>query len=83
MDERTKDFGGASKGGMRSRARTIKFTPLRAAAPLSDRADQRYYGIRPMKNRGLRIVTFSLAILVSLAAWGGFAYVTMQFLKKH
>ena len=82
MDERTKDFGGASKGGMRSRARTIKFTPLRAAAPLSDRADQRYYGIRPMKNRGLRIVTFSLAILVSLAAWGSVVRLAMQYLKK-
>ena len=82
MDERTKDFGGASKGGMRSRARTIKFTPLRAAAPLSDRADQRYYGIRPMKNRGLRIVTYSLAIVVSLAAWSGAVYFVMHFVKR-
>jgi hypothetical protein len=35
-----------------------------------------------MKNRGLRIVTFSLAVLVSLAAWGAFVYVAMHFLKK-
>jgi len=30
----------------------------------------------------MRIITFSLAILVSLVAWGGFAYLAMHFLKK-
>jgi hypothetical protein len=35
-----------------------------------------------MKNFKSRIIAFSLAILVSLAAWGGFAYVAMHFLRK-
>jgi hypothetical protein len=35
-----------------------------------------------MKDLKSRIITFSLAILVSLAAWGAFVYVAMHFLKK-
>jgi hypothetical protein len=82
MDERTKDHTHARREGMRSQARTTRFTPVRAEAPLPERAGRFYYGSAPMKDLKSRIVTFSLAILVSLAAWGGFVYVAMHFLKK-
>jgi hypothetical protein len=36
-----------------------------------------------MKDLKSRIIAFLFAILLSLAAWGGFAYVAMHFLKKH
>lgn len=35
-----------------------------------------------MKDLKSRIVTFSLAIVVSMVAWGGFVYLAMHFLKK-
>jgi hypothetical protein len=36
----------------------------------------------PMKNLKSRIIAFSFAILVSLAAWGGFVYIAMHLVKK-
>lgn len=35
-----------------------------------------------MKDMKSRVVTFSLAILVSLAVWGGVILVAMHFVKK-
>ena len=34
-----------------------------------------------MKDLKSRILTFSLAVIVSLAAWGGIVYVAMHFIK--
>jgi hypothetical protein len=36
-----------------------------------------------MKDQKSRIFAFSLAILVSLAAWGGLLYVAMHSVKKY
>ncbi len=36
-----------------------------------------------MKDLKSRIVVFSFTVLVSLAAWGGVAYVAIHFFKKH
>ena len=35
-----------------------------------------------MKNLKSRIIAFSFAILVSLAAWGGFVYIAMHLVKR-
>jgi len=35
-----------------------------------------------MKDLKSRVIAFSFAILVSVAVWGGFAYVALHFLKK-
>jgi len=36
-----------------------------------------------MKDQKSRIFAFSLAILVSLAAWGGVLYVATHFVKRY
>jgi hypothetical protein len=82
MNEEIRGHTGVHREGMRSRVRTTRSTPVRVAAPLLGRAVRRYYGSIPMKNRRLRIVTFPLAILVSLAAWGSVVYFAMHYLKK-
>jgi hypothetical protein len=63
---------------MRSRASKARATPVRVHASVTGRD----HGCAPMKDLKSRIITFSLAVLVSLAAWGGFVYVAMHFLKK-
>ena len=82
MDEPTKNTTRARREGTRSRARHARSTPIRMNAPLSSCATQSHYWCTPMKDLKSRIFTFSLAVIVSLAAWGGFAYVAMHFLKK-
>jgi hypothetical protein len=82
VDKRTMNNTRARREGMRSRTRQAPATPVRLYASLPGRVALRHYGYPPMKDLKSRILTFSLAILVSLAAWGGFAYVAMHFLKK-
>jgi hypothetical protein len=46
------------------------------------RAALRLYRCAPTKDLKSRIIAFSLAILVSLAAWGDFVYIAMHLIKK-
>jgi hypothetical protein len=68
----------ARKEEMRSGTPKARATHVRVHASVSGRD----HGCAPMKDLKSRIVTFSLAIVVSLAAWGGFVYLAMHFLKK-
>ena len=66
---------------MRSRpAASAAYVRVETSHP--SRAALRPYGYAPMKDLKSRIIAFSFAILLSLAAWGGFAYLAMHFLKK-
>jgi hypothetical protein len=67
---------------MRSRIPAASAAEVRVDASRPGRAALRLYRCDPMKNLRSRIIAFSFAILVSLAAWGGFAYIAMHFLKK-
>ena len=67
---------------MRSRIPAASPAHVRVETSCSSRAALRLYRYAPMKDLKSRIIAFSFAILVSLAAWGGFAYVAMHFLKK-
>ena len=82
MDEPTKNTSRARREGTRSRTRQAPATPIRMDAPLPRRSAPSHYGCAPMKDLKSRIFTFSIAIIVSLAAWGGFAYVAMHLFKK-
>ena len=82
MDERTKNHTRARRQGMRSRMPAASPAHVRVETSHPSRTALRLYGYAPMKNLKSRIIAFSFAILVSLAAWGGFAYVAMHFLKK-
>ena len=82
MDERIKNHTRARRRGMRSRSTEASPALVRGDTSHPGRAALRPYKCVPMKNFKSRIIAFSLAILVSLAAWGGFAYVAMHFLKK-
>jgi hypothetical protein len=82
VDQRIKDNAHARREGMRSRTVKARLTPVRASASLRGRDALHQYRCAPMKDPKMRIITFSIAILVSLVAWGGFAYLAMHFLKK-
>lgn len=82
MDERIKNHTRAWRQGMRSQTPAASPTYVRVETSHLSRAALHFYKCAPMKNLKSRIIAFSLAILVSLAAWGGFAYVAMHFLKK-
>ena len=82
MDERINNFKRARREGMRSRIRQSQATPVRVDSSLSGRPDPHHYGCAPVKNRKSRILTFPLAILISLAAWGIAVYFAMRFLKR-
>jgi hypothetical protein len=82
VDERIKKQTHAHREGMWSRTPQARPTLVRGDAPLLGRAPLRHYGSVPMKNLKSRIVTFLLASLVSLAAWGGVVYIAMHFVKK-
>lgn len=82
MDERIKNLMHARRHGMRSRAPAASPVHVPVETSHTSRAALRFYTCAPMKDLKSRIIAFSFAILVSLAAWGGFAYVAMHFLKK-
>jgi len=82
VDERTQNNTRARREGTRPRTRQARVTPIRMYAPLPHRAAPSHYGCAPMKGLKSRILTFSLAIIVSLVAWGGFAYLAMHLFKK-
>jgi hypothetical protein len=65
-------------------SRTPAASPAHVRVDASDpgRAALRLYRCAPMKNLKSRILAFSFAILVSLAAWGGFVYIAMHLVKK-
>jgi len=67
--------------GMRSQGSTHGLRVIRAHSSLPCAA-QRLYGITPMKDLKSRILAFSFAIVVGLAAWGGFVYLAMHLVKK-
>jgi len=82
VDERIKYHTRAQREGMRRRTPAASAAHLRVGTSHSSRAALRLYRCAPMKDLKSRIIAFSFAILVCLAAWGGFAYVAMHFLKK-
>jgi hypothetical protein len=82
MDERIRNHTRARRQGMRSRTMPASPAHVRGDASHPGRATLRLYKCAPMKNLKSRILAFSFAVLVSLAAWGGFAYFAMHFLKK-
>ena len=67
---------------MRSRTQAVSAEHVRVETSYPSRAALRLYKCAPMKDLKSRIIAFSFAILLSLAAWGGFAYLAMHFLKK-
>ena len=66
---------------MRSQGSTHGLRLVRTHSSLP-RAAQRLYGCAPMKDLKSRVVAFSFAILVGLAAWGGVVYFAMHLVKK-
>ena len=82
MDERTQDHTRARREVMRRRTRAAFAAHGRVETTHLSRAALRLYRYAPMKDLKSRIIAFSFAVLVSLAAWGGLAYVAMHFLKK-
>ena len=80
MEKRTNGDTRVRREGTRSGARQARATPIRMPAPLPHRAAPSH-GCAPMKDLKSRILTFSLAVIVSLAAWGGIVYVAMHFIK--
>lgn len=83
MDERTKSDARALRERTRSRTPRARATPVRGYASLPGRDVLRHYGCASMKDLKSRIVTFLLAIIVSLAAWGSVVYFALHFIKKH
>ena len=69
------------KKGMRSQGSTHGLRLIRAHSSLPCAA-QRLYGCVPMKDLKSRIVAFSFALVVSLAAWGGVVYIAMHLVKR-
>jgi hypothetical protein len=82
MDERIKNHTRARRQGMRSRALAASPAHVQVDASHPGRATLRLYRCAPMKDLKSRIIAFSFAILVSLAAWGGFVYIAMHLIKK-
>ena len=82
MDERIKNRTRARRQGMGSRTPAASLAHVRVEASRPRRAALSLYRCAAMKNLKSRVIAFSFSILVSLAAWGGFAYVALHFLKK-
>lgn len=82
MDQRIGNHTRAHREATRSRTQHARPILVRVDASSPGCAPQRHYGSAPMKDMKSRVVTFSLAILVSLAVWGGVILVAMHFVKK-
>jgi hypothetical protein len=82
VDERIRNHTRAMRQGMRSRTPAASPAYVRVDASDPGRAARRLYRCAAMKNLKSRVIAFSFAILVSLAAWGGFVYIATHFVKK-
>jgi hypothetical protein len=82
MDERIKDHTRARSRGCGRGPRRQSAAHGRVDASHPGRAALRLYRCAPTKDLKSRIIAFSLAILVSLAAWGDFVYIAMHLIKK-